>query len=401
MYNPSLRVHLIDTPGFNDTYLSDTEVLRTLASWLSQSFKSGIRLSGIIYMHRISDIGFRGSAMKNLIMFKKLCGESAYPSVALTTSMWNMVSEEDGIKREQKLQDEPDYWGSMIMKGSRVFRYLNTYQSALEVVGYIVSRHSSVVLDIQDELVHKLYDFHETSAAQQLDGGLLARRKRYEMQYKGLKEEAIAEIDMEHKMRYKELKEEAIAERGKSLRRALDDRIDTEHMMLNQVVIAYHKRYETEYKELVEQIQDNWRALDDVAQRLQADICKVDMEEHMMLNQLAIAHRKRYETEFKELVEQIQDNWRALDDVAQRLQADIRRVDSEHMMLNQPLEALEKRMTAEFKGIRDRRLEELQRYKTFVLKCQKAKQERQEEVGRRNSGKFASCFYYCDLAIRL
>lgn len=77
-------------------------------------------------MHRISSIRFHSSAM---IMFKKLYGESAYPSVALTTSMWDTVSEEVGIKREQMLQDEPDFWGSMIMKGSRVFGYLDTRQS--------------------------------------------------------------------------------------------------------------------------------------------------------------------------------------------------------------------------------------------------------------------------------
>ena len=310
MYNSSLRVHLIDTPGFGDSYLSDTEVLRILASWLSQSFKNGIRLSGIIYMHRISDGRFRGSEMKNLTMFKKLCGESAYPSVALTTSMWDIVSEEVGIKREQMLQDEPDFWGSMIMKGSRVFRYLDTRQSALEVVGYLVSRHSSVVLDIQDELVHKLYDFHETSAAKQLDGDLVADRKRYEIEYKELEEQT----------------QEAIAEGDKTFQSALDEEAEC-----------------------------------------------------------------------------------------------IRRVDTERMMLNQPLETLEKQKAAEFRELGDRQPEELQRYENeFEIKqrprekekremeenmgtfeCQKAKQETQEEVGRRNSGKFTSCFCCCDLAIWL
>lgn len=65
MYNRNLRVHLIDKPGFDDTGTSDVGVLQDVAHWLSASFVDGVRLSGIIYMHRITDKRMTGSAIRS------------------------------------------------------------------------------------------------------------------------------------------------------------------------------------------------------------------------------------------------------------------------------------------------------------------------------------------------
>ena len=35
--NDPRRIVLVDTPGFDDTFLDDTEVLRRIAIWLAQS----------------------------------------------------------------------------------------------------------------------------------------------------------------------------------------------------------------------------------------------------------------------------------------------------------------------------------------------------------------------------
>lgn len=54
MYTPEIRVHLIDTPGFDDAHRSERETLTDLAEWMSQSHGATARLTGIIYLHRIS-----------------------------------------------------------------------------------------------------------------------------------------------------------------------------------------------------------------------------------------------------------------------------------------------------------------------------------------------------------
>lgn len=119
-------VYLVDTPGFDDTNRSDTEVLRELATWLADSYTAKINLSGIIYLHRISDVRMQGSAKKNLYMFKKLCGDNALKNVILGTTMWDKVSETEGTARELELISTPDFWGWMVKQGSRVSRHTGT-----------------------------------------------------------------------------------------------------------------------------------------------------------------------------------------------------------------------------------------------------------------------------------
>jgi len=64
-------------PGFDDTSRSDTDVLKDVAFFLSQTYKHTVRLAGIIYLHRITDMRMAGSSLRNLTMFKKLCGDEA------------------------------------------------------------------------------------------------------------------------------------------------------------------------------------------------------------------------------------------------------------------------------------------------------------------------------------
>lgn len=112
--NTATNLYLVDTPGFDDTNRSDTEVLRELATWLTDSYTAHIKLSGIIYLHRISDVRMQGSAKKNLFMFKKLCGNDALKNVILATTMWDRVSQSEGDARELELTSTMDFWGWMM-----------------------------------------------------------------------------------------------------------------------------------------------------------------------------------------------------------------------------------------------------------------------------------------------
>ena len=52
--NDGLNITLIDTPGFDDTNKSDTEILQGISSWLAQSSTPTDKLAGIMYLHRIT-----------------------------------------------------------------------------------------------------------------------------------------------------------------------------------------------------------------------------------------------------------------------------------------------------------------------------------------------------------
>jgi len=122
MYNSTLRVHLIDTPGFDDTNLSDVQILQNIAHWLSMSFKHGIKLSGIIFLHRIIDVKMADSARRNLLMFQKLWREILLLCNACTT-MWSQVDEGTGSAREKELINTDEWWGHMYKKGSKIFHH--------------------------------------------------------------------------------------------------------------------------------------------------------------------------------------------------------------------------------------------------------------------------------------
>ncbi|OAA58124.1 hypothetical protein SPI_07009 [Niveomyces insectorum RCEF 264] len=57
---------LVDTPGVDDSSRTGTEILRQLAAWLTATYASNIRLSGIVYLHGINGPRMHESAKRNI-----------------------------------------------------------------------------------------------------------------------------------------------------------------------------------------------------------------------------------------------------------------------------------------------------------------------------------------------
>ncbi|KAL7936397.1 P-loop containing nucleoside triphosphate hydrolase protein [Trichoderma chlorosporum] len=182
------QCYLIDTPGFDDTTRSDTDILREVADWLNRSYQQQVRLAGIVYLHRIIDIRMGGAAMKNLRMFRKLCGDDGLSCVVLATTMWNMVPLEDGEKRERELSTNQGFWAGMVNKGSTVLRQDNGAISALAIMEHILTRKQRVELDIQKEMASgKTLD--QTSAGQEVQAEMAALKEKYDKEMALLREE--------------------------------------------------------------------------------------------------------------------------------------------------------------------------------------------------------------------
>ena len=88
----STTLVLVDTPGFDDTNLSDFETLKTITTWLEATFDKGQLLSGMVYLHRITNTRISGSARRALHLFQKICGEDSYKNVILATTFWNSIA---------------------------------------------------------------------------------------------------------------------------------------------------------------------------------------------------------------------------------------------------------------------------------------------------------------------
>lgn len=180
------NVTLVDTPGFDDTNRTDTEILILIASWMKDAYDDKTRLTGVIYLHRISDNRMNGSSYKNLKMFRSLCGTRNLSHVVLATTMWDKISAEEGGARETELLAEDEWWGQMKSNGSMVRRYDNTTAGAVAMVDELVQM-SPVVLTIQNEMAVQKKKLVETLAGRSIDAYLKDLSK--------LQKEDLAEIN--------------------------------------------------------------------------------------------------------------------------------------------------------------------------------------------------------------
>ncbi|KAI6025178.1 hypothetical protein PISMIDRAFT_672860 [Pisolithus microcarpus 441] len=200
------QVVLLDTPGFDDTSMTDTDVLRIISAYLVAMNKQGARLVGVIYMQRISDLKIGGSARRDLRMFQELCGEEAYENVIVVTNMWGTVSEEDGIARENELASKDIFYKPILERKGRMMRHDNTQKSAHHILENLVQKEP-IVLRIQRELAEGV-DITQTAAFKQLDRELSEMAAKHQQDLEKLKDEMVqAEQEMDEETQ-KELAEE-------------------------------------------------------------------------------------------------------------------------------------------------------------------------------------------------
>ncbi|KAG6382120.1 hypothetical protein JVT61DRAFT_763 [Boletus reticuloceps] len=161
------HIVLVDTPGFNDTHKSDLDILNIISEWLNSSYKQDKLLSGILYLHRISDNRMAGTPLQNLRVFEKLCGKDALNKVYLTTTMWDEIEQSTGEKRLEELETE--YWKSMIIQGAQVVRSQNNEDSAKKIIQQILDQEAArqPVL-LQKEMTDLQKQLKETQAGQEL-----------------------------------------------------------------------------------------------------------------------------------------------------------------------------------------------------------------------------------------
>lgn len=180
---------LVDTPGFNDTYRSDTDILRSLVNWVKGSYNE-MQLSGIIYLHSISEPRMTGSSLQNLRMFRKLCGDGSLKNVILATTKWGIPPNSDELTREQDLCSNDDFWRLMIKDGSLVRRFEYTEGSAQCLVEEILrTGKERFTPKIQHEVVELGKKLSDTDAGASIDEALVELAKKYQEDLKALMEE--------------------------------------------------------------------------------------------------------------------------------------------------------------------------------------------------------------------
>ena len=182
------NVTLVDTPGFDDAMRSDTEILEAIAVYMKDAYDDKVKLTGVIYLHRISDIRMAGSSYKNLRMFRSLCGSKNLSHVILATTMWDKVSPEEGTAREGELLSSDKFWGQMKSHGSIVKRYDGTTGGATAMVNELVQK-SPITLKIQQEVAIENKPLIDTKAGQEIHEALEDLSKKHADELAAIKQE--------------------------------------------------------------------------------------------------------------------------------------------------------------------------------------------------------------------
>lgn len=166
-------VILMDTPGFDDTFRTDIDVLGDIAIKLAATYKGGTKLAGILWLHPITSRRIKHGGLRTLEMFRKLCGSDAMKNVLLVTTFWDeaALNAESAKEREEELLSVPQYWGEMAQHGSQLTQFRNTQESALQILSGIAGKDvkSREALQIQVELVERKLPLAHTAAADVLD----------------------------------------------------------------------------------------------------------------------------------------------------------------------------------------------------------------------------------------
>lgn len=197
-------MHLIDTPGFDDTELDDTDILIRIANYLTTS----VRLSGIIYLYPMTARRVGGVAAKNLTMFRNLVGDSNMRNVKLVTTMWDDITAEQGESRLEELTR--DFWGVMTAAGAQVDRCNEAAKDGHRIIRSIMNT-SPVTLQLQSEMQQGLR-LEETAAGKIVRGQLEELEAKYERDVGELRKKlddatthgellAAVRMEYEHKLR--------------------------------------------------------------------------------------------------------------------------------------------------------------------------------------------------------
>lgn len=157
---------------------------------------SHCKLAGILYLHSINHARVEGSALRNLKMFRELCGPEALKNIILATTFWDAVDARIGEAREAELASKEAFWGGMIEEGSRMARF-KTRESGLEILSNLIGL-SPQPLKIQRELVEEDIALVNTGAGRMVNQELARLEEKHQQELIRLR------ADMDDAMRDKD-----------------------------------------------------------------------------------------------------------------------------------------------------------------------------------------------------
>lgn len=149
----------------------------------------GEKVSGIIYLHRISDPRVTKASRKNLDMFKALCGDVALSNVVFATTYWDTVPLYKGETREEELMNTRNLFQQLIVHGAKMMRLDHATESPQAILEYLLPKST-----VEPQIVGELREgkaIKDTSAGSILVEQITKLMQSFQAEIALLKEELV------------------------------------------------------------------------------------------------------------------------------------------------------------------------------------------------------------------
>ncbi|MCJ1353567.1 MAG: hypothetical protein MMC33_003554 [Icmadophila ericetorum] len=226
---------LIDTPGFDDTNISDHDVLGVIADWLKERYEAGQLLTGIFYLQPITKNRAEGSTLRSLALLEKLCGSKNFKNILLITTFWNQVSKEVGVRREKEMLEMEGFWKSMKDQGAKTERMARDYDRFTIALSAMADK-PCISLQIQEEL-RDGKTLEETLAGLSINADAREMKEEYERNLEQTQIRAQEELGKRDKLHEEARKKEAARQERleKEVERRAEDVRKAEQVRLSQL----------------------------------------------------------------------------------------------------------------------------------------------------------------------
>ena len=193
----------MDTPGFDDTKLSDAKILETISNALVDAFNDEADIQGALYVHSITEARMRGSGRKNLIMFERVLGARGMAHCRLVTTKWSLQLDDVSKDRERELCEKAEFWKPLIDAGAKPVRFNDSMQSAIEIIRPLVEGDAFEPLLIK-EVVREEKPLRQTQAGRVVNDDVEEANKAHKAEILEL-EAGEAKAREENKLEFAEL----------------------------------------------------------------------------------------------------------------------------------------------------------------------------------------------------
>ena len=169
----NFEIHLIDSPGFDDSFANDHEVLERIATFVNTIYKLKCTISGVLYLHDITKCRLGGVGMRNIRMLEEMVGVDKWNFCTLVTTKWGCTNKPEGEeKRELKLRSDKNLFKDMLESAhsAKLARFHGTKGSALQIIKPHLGKKFSP--QISREMVDERMALGATAAGRIVQDGL-------------------------------------------------------------------------------------------------------------------------------------------------------------------------------------------------------------------------------------